>query len=436
MRKISDVYLTNNSPEPNVIFDMASKSPIDGDLGVPIAKKSTPTTPRITRSELELTYTHNPIIFNGINKIVQTIMSAKHVLVAKDKKVQSYFRDYLSNLGNSGSDVTWEELLSQIYKFQCIYGTAYIENIFNKKGNRIVDWDMIDPKKMDYAKDGSNYIVLDKFGRPIGYVETLPSSISIMDNNLPKEFADKVILPANSIFMEAKEVAQLKMFMVGDGFYPLGLIEPIYKTSLRKLNIEGALANSIWRHGFPIMLSQVGDANHEPSPGQVQTILNKIRDINFKQELAVPYYVDLKMIESSNVGRLRQQLEYFIDQEVAGLGIPKPFVTGGGEATNRATLGNQQGMFQLTLRDIIDKTVENIRKYMFKPICDLEGFSEVPNLIWNVIGNEELANKSSRIVNYVKEGIFTPDQIREMIINMEGMTDDISGDVPVKEVKE
>jgi len=53
-----------------------------------------------------------------------------------------------------------------------------------------------------------------------------------------------------------------------------------------------------------------------------------------------------------------------------------------------------------------------------------------------VIGNEELANKSSRIVNYVKEGIFTPDQIREMIINMEGMTDDISGDVPVKEVKE
>lgn len=331
MRTIDEVYLATNTPD--IAFGESKKKEIKEFFsGDPTAKKTTPTIARVPMSELELTYLHNPTIFNGINKIVQTIMSAEHELICPDKKVKTYFENFLANLGNSGADISWEDLLSQIYKFQCIYGKSFTENIFNKKHNRIVDWDLIDPKKMDYAKDSSQLIALDKYGKPIGYTETLPYNYDSPAQELPPIITNRITLPPNGLFMYPDQVAQIKLFTIGDGFYPIGLIEPIYTTSLRKLNIEEAMANAIWRHGFPIILAAVGDMNHEPTPQQIKSLLSKVKDINYKQEMAVPYYYDLKILESKKSEKLREHLEYFREQEIAGLGIPKPFATGGGEA--------------------------------------------------------------------------------------------------------
>jgi len=415
MRTIDEVYLVSNP------ITVTNAVPPSGELGVPESKKTTPTLSRVKLQELELTYMHNPTVFNGINKIVQTIMSADHELVCPDKKVKAWFENYLDNLGNSGTDMSWEIMLSQIYKFQCIYGRSYVEQIFNKRGNRIVDWDMIDPKKMDYAKSSTLTIVMDEFQNPVGYAESLPYGYSVDDDRLPTGLKDKVTMPMNSIFLPVNKVAQIKLFTVGDGFYPIGLIEPIYKTSLRKMNIEEALANAVWRHGFPIIAASVGDANHEPTPQQVQSILEKLRDISYKQELSYPYYYDLKILESKKSEKLSQHLEYFREQEVAGMGIPKPFATGGGEATNRATLGNQSGMFALSLRDIIDKTSDAIRQQLFRPICKLEGFKTVPTLKWDVVGADEFDNKVKRIVSYVKNGILTPEEVKDFIKGTEKM---------------
>ncbi len=416
MRTIEEVYLVGNSPLPK--FGPSSKEVTI--TGEPISEKTTPTNIRVPQNELELTYLHNPLIFNGINKIVQTIMSAKHELICTDPKVKEYFEAFFEELGNSGSDVTWEELLSQIYKFQCIYGKAWIENIFNKRGNRIVDWDLIDPKKMDYAKQSEDKIALDKFGKPVGYVEVLPYDTPVKEAHLSAEaIAAAVTLEPNAIFLEPKLVAQIKLFTVGDGFYPIGLIEPIYQSSLRKLNVESALANSIWKLGFPTRIAKVGDANHEPTPQQIENTLNKLKNSNFKTELAIPYYVSIDILGNKKSEELRTNLEYFKENEVAGLGIPKPFATGGGEATNRATLGNQDGMFQLTLRDIIDKTCESIRKYMFRPICLLEGFKEVPSLKWDFTGPDELDKKTKRLLSYVKAGIIEPESLKEYVKKIE-----------------
>jgi len=424
MRTIDELYLVQDPVKP-IVASMASpaKKPALG-IGIPETLKSTPTIIRVPQNELELTYLHNPTIFNGINKIVQTIMSAPHELVAKDPKVKKHFDLFIENLGTSGSDITWEELLSQIYKYQCIYGWAWVENIFNKLGNRIVDWDLIDPKKMDYAKDSKTNISLDKYGKPIGYVETLPYDVPVQNSELPAEYAEIVSMPPNSIFLNPNHVSLLKLYMVGDGFYPIGLIEPIYTTSIRKMNIEEALANAIWRHGFPIILASVGDSNHEPTPQQVKSTLNKLQDISYKQELAVPFYMDLKILESKKAEKLREHLEYFIQQEIAGMGIPKPYATGGGEETNRATLASQTEMFMLTLKDIIAKTTYSIRKYMFKPICDLEGFKEIPNLRWEPIGMSELDMKAKRLLNYLDKNILTQEEVTDLIKRFEKLDEE------------
>lgn len=421
MKTIDEVYLVQNSILPHTMSSEVIKRPNAlSESGNPQAQKTTPNIPRVVPIELELTYLHNPVVFNGINKIVQTIMSGEHLIVAKDPKVQKYFENFIYTLGTSGSATTWEELLSLIYKYQCIYGWAWIENIFNKKGNRIVDWDIIDPKKMDYAKNTIQRIALDKFGNPIGYVEELPYDYPGEANSrIPEEFREQITLPTpNSIFLSPPKIALIKMFKMGDGFYPTGLVEPLYKASLRKLNIEDALANAVWRHGFPIFLAKIGDLNHEPTPQQVNSILEKLRDASSKQELSIPYYYDLSILESKKAEKLGQHLDYFRQQEVTAMGIPAPFATGGGEATNRATLNNQSSMYMLTLKDIIDKTVSSIRKFMFEPICKLEGFKEIPTIKWDLVGSE-IDEKGKRMALYVKSGVLTPEDVREYIMKLE-----------------
>jgi hypothetical protein len=392
-----------------------------GSTGKPETKKSTPMLQRVPLNELELVYIKDSTVFNSINKIRQTIMSAHHTLKCRDKKVLAYFEAFTQNLGNSGSDITWDELLSRIFLHQCIYGRSWIENIYNTRGNRIVDWDMVDPKTMDYAKNTNQKIVMDRFGKPIGYIQTIPYSEAIIFPNQSKA-PENVSLGTNDIFIEPKRIAQIKLYTVGDGFYGIGLIEPIYLNSIRKQNVEEALASAIWRHGFPIMWAQLGDLQHEPTPQQIQTMLEKLKDLTFKKEIATPYYYNLQILESKKATKLQEHLDYFQNQQVTGLGIPKPYATGIGEATNRATLNNMSDLFQLTLRDIITNTCDSIQKYMFRPVCQLEGFKEVPRIEWDMVGIDELDRKSKRILEYIKSGLLPADmKIQDYIKKVEDL---------------
>jgi len=386
-------------------------------------KKTTPDTQdRINPEELELTYRTNPAVFNGINKIVQLAMSANVELRANDSKVKKYFEDMLTNLGysDSGSDLTWDELLENIFRHSCIYGKSFIENIMNKKGNRIVDWDTVDPKKIDYAKNSIKKIAFDQYGRNVGYVQSLP-----MDQKVDKQkfkVPEEVSLPTNGIYLPRENLAQIKMFKVGDGLYPIGLVEPLYRQSLWKLNVEQAMANSIWRIGFPTTVAKVGDVNHEPTPQQVQNILQKIKENKFNTEMAIPYYYDLSFLESKmDMNKIVANLTYFGNEEVAGMGVPKTIVTGEGQ-TSRSTLGTQSSLLNLTMKDIMDNVVTQIRKYMFAPVCRLEGFKEIPSLTYDLVSTDELNAKARRLLQYYKSGLFHDDveMIQKKISEIEG----------------
>jgi len=415
LQPISDVFLSEN---PVIAI---------GESGDPETKKLTPTMKRVPAVELELTYMYNPIVFNSINKNVQTIMSAKHELVCKDKRALDYFNNFLAKLGSSGARITWDELLSIIFKQQCIYGKAFVENIFNVKHNRIVDWDYIDPKTMDYAKDSNGNIVVDKWGNPKGYFQILPSSgFRYIDHTNNPTLPKGIAAPGNGAswtFLDPDRVAQIKLYVVGSGFYPLGIIEPIYKNSLRKMNMEDAAANAAYRRGFPIYWAQLGDLNHEPTPNQIQSFLEKLKNLTNRSEISTPYYYNLHMLESKGADKIEDQLSYYTAQEIAGMGIPQFFATGGAESANRTTIAKQDALYQLTLQDIVKMTVSSIEKYMFQPICDLEGFKECPKIKWDSIaGGDELDRKARRLLKYVDAGIISPDiKISEFIKRMENL---------------
>jgi diacylglycerol kinase family enzyme len=57
--------------------------------------------------------------------------------------------------------------------------------------------------------------------------------------------------------------------------------------------------------------------------------------------------------------------------QIAALSAPQALVSGSGEATNRATLGDQRILWEFTLKDIIKKTMSYFKKYVLTPINNL-----------------------------------------------------------------
>lgn len=415
MRPISDVFTT--TLQANASSD-----------ATPSTVKETPDTARVSLYELEGMYMNNPIIFNGINKMIQIIMASPHDLYGPKPSVVKFYQKFISNIGNVGNQLEWEQLLSRIFQDQAIYGWALVENIYDQKEGKIKDWDIVDAKRIDYLKNLSSTstsadpkrdqgeILLDKYGKPLGYVQYLDykhynySAEPSRTQTLPPHIRRYV--GPNQVFLTPTQIALFKMYSTGDGFYPLGLIEPSYLASVQKLNIQDSVTKAVLRHGSPILLAKLGDQSHEPSPAQVQNVLEKLKNINSSSELAIPYYYNISFLESKDPASLQDQLIYYEDQEIAAMGMPGAFIKGSGAATNRSTLVTQDKLFRLSLTDLINRTCETIRKHMFFAIAESYGIdkNDVPCIRWEVIGVEETSNKIDRVLNYVKEGILTPEQ--------------------------
>jgi len=386
------------------------------DLGKPIGTKEEDTTiRRIKKSDLELCYMSDATVFNGINKIVQTIMSAGYRLECSNERIKNNYLKFLNSIGNVGSDLTFDELLSRIFQDQCIYGESMVEIIYNVNQSKIVDLDILDMKRMDYAKK-SNQIALDEYGMPYGYTQTVPmmSFNKFAGDTWPKEVSSE----SGKIFLKPERIAHFKLFTIGDGLRPEGLIEPAYNQIMWKLNTEKGLANSIYMSGFPVRVIYVGDKEHEANLEQIEYYTEKLKDLSYKQNLGLPNYTELKLLESSHPEKMQENLNYFREQEITSLGIPKPFATGGGEETNRATLNNQERMFRLTLKDIIRRTCSAVEKQIFKRISELDHYSVVPRLVFNEIEETAELERADILIKSVQSGIMSPQEVKPEFVKI------------------
>lgn len=368
------------------------------EAGIPVGTRITPTMGRVDRKDLEAAYNLDPVYFNGINKLVQLIMSAGYDLKMPNQRVGNFFNDFLDNIGRVGNAVRWSDLVTLIFRYEFIYGPVFVELIYGKrKKKRVVDLDLLDPKRMDYARTHTDKIALDKYGNPLGFVQKVPLFHEFMKpKNLPKP-PEAVTLKAEEVFFPPERIAHFGLYTKGDRFYPIGLIEPSYLIGVWKRNLETAYFETA-KEFFGSLIWKIGDVKHDVTPEQIQHARRKAKDMKYGRHYFVPQYYDLSLIQLEHPDRLRQILEYCIDQQAASLGIPKPFITGAGEATNRATLNIQYEMFLLSIKDKIERTCRNIEFNIFKRIAETNGFKKYPELVWKgmkIEGDDYKAKEST-----------------------------------------
>jgi hypothetical protein len=404
------------------------KSPISSrERPDPIAVKTTPHYDfdryvKVDLGQLELAYRNSPVIFNTINKIVQIIMSTPREFVGDEKSVK-WFNEFFDMLGKRGGENDWEILLNKIFLYQCIYGKLPMELIYSKDGSEIVDLDLVDPKKFDYARTSATQIAMDPYGNPLGYVENLPGMVMAPKRIEPPK---GVVLFQNQIFFPADRIALFKLYTVGDGFDAIGLVEPIYDTYLRHKISENGFANAAKRLSQPIPVGKVGDEMHAPTEAQLDSTLNELAAMDTKSAFAIPYYNEITLLEAKQPEKVRAYLDYFIMTEVTGMGLVLAFATSAGEATNRSTLARQEYICKLTLKDIINRTTAIINSKIISRIVDVHNENYPENKInpvklkWGEVVLEELDSKADRMAKMAKVGLLKPTQdLDDFIRNIE-----------------
>ncbi len=399
-----------------------------GSRGVPVSVKSSPQTEDLPVSgfELERAYRKDPICFNALNKNTQMIMAAGHKFVGASEEVINKFQTFFDTIGLVGEDLTENELWDSIYKYQMIYGTAYVELVFNESMTKIVDLVIMDSKRVDYAKDNQNRIAVDRFGKPIGYILKLPYGVRAEGDEIPETYKGKISKDSNEIFMLPIRIAQFKLYTAGDRFYAIGLIEPAYKSILRKMNIEEAQTNSIYSRGTYPVIAYVGDQTHDPSPQDIDTVLNNLVKLKHDRYMAFQNWVKVEPLEVKQSDVVDQTLEYLRLNQTASLGMPVAFAVGAGEKTNRATLNNQQKFMEFTQQDIVNKTVATFEKSILRRIAKFNKISEVPKIKWGNIGTEDTDAKTVRLSTYLNAQVLSPEDVREFALTSEGLKKDDS----------
>lgn len=389
---------------------------IDGEK--PVGVKTTPEIVRVKKEDLEVAYISDPTMFNIINKSSQVIMKAGYRFIGDDESV-SFFEEFFDGIGSRGGETEWKFLLSSIFRHQMVYGNGWIEKIPSKRNkNLTVDLDLLDGKKMGYALNSNEKIVLDDFMNPVGYIQTLPTDYSFEERHKPPE---EVVVMTNQRFFNPEQVVHFKLYTIGDGFDGLGLIEPVYTEIRRKQAMEEAHANAIKKVGFPTREVIIGDLTHEPTTDIVQKAMEEITNMDYKSVLAHPYWIKYGIVEAKRPEKLKEFLEYYTNEIVAGGGLPKAHATGGGESTNRATLNRQEYLTKIALKDIAETTAHLICKQIIKPIAAVRGIKPV-SIEWGDISIEDIDSKANRIAIYAKAKLLTPGpKLEKYIRNLEGL---------------
>jgi hypothetical protein len=399
-------------------LDSVSNRRVDGAIPLPFGvKDNSDEQGRADLKDLEVAYVNDGTIKNGIDKPVSIIASASRELEGNEKSV-SFIQEFLDDIGNHGGNTDWETLVTNIFKHQFVYGRAFNELIYDKTLKHILDIDFIDPKTMDYAKTSTNGIALNEFNNPVGFVQTLSFGTEKTRSDTPP---NDVVLSDNQIFFAPFRIVQYKLDEIGNGFYGIGWVEPILKPSKWKRVMMEAIQNVYYRAGFPRIGFSVGDAQHEPTNALLQRTVEKLKNSSHLSSFAYPSYVRPEVIEAKKPEKLKEHLQFLIDEEVTTLG-PRAFVTGLGDGTNKNTLNRLEFLYKLSLKDTIKKTVSVIENQIFARIAKLEGLPDVPRIVWGEINLEESDSKAKRLVDYTNAGLLQADKgLSDYIRKFEGL---------------
>jgi len=352
---------------------------------------------RVDPKKLELAARLDELTFRCVNFYALQVVGPGFDLIgdAKSVKVCQEFIDRTHLL----------EKLEDIVRDMCITGNGWLEKIYNSKGE-MVDVARIDPRFMDFKRTSLGFVEEDESGNITGYVFT--------------DWAGQ------KIFLEPHQVAHFKLFGMGNE-RALGFVEPLYQIIYDKLNARKGFSQEQWRSGYPLYVAYVGapatkeHPEKKPEAEFAQKLADELEDIKVRTKYVLPWWVKLEKLEPSKTGSATELLEFFNQGICAGFGIPYDIAMGVGKG-NRATLEVATVRdLDRRIRSIQNKVSMVIEKDIFGQLKNQFKLKSIPKIRWREITPPDLNRKAKRLVEFVNAGILKPEDVRELVYQMEDL---------------
>lgn len=343
----------------------------------------------VNYNKLETIYKTDQMIFQAVNIISTFALSKGYEFIVDDDKDE--FLEMRDQIASFDMKINLSKLLTDVARHLHIYGNAYLEIVFSKNDEKqVVDLVLIDPKTIAFKKKGTGEIDLDDSGNIKGYIQTVN---------------------AKKITLEPEQIIHFRINTIADSLTGTGIIEPLVKIIEAKRNIEVGLAEAVYRHGFPQFHVKLGDNDHQPTGDQVTEESEKYKKINSKSEFVTPYYYDIQVLEAPSLKGGDSYLKHFIDQEIAGTGVPKTILMGTGEGSNRASSFIEQQNFFLYIEGVQRNVASTLERCFFTKFLQVD---ESPvMMVFNSLQSKTDLELAQEREIYLRHGVLAPDEVRQ-----------------------
>lgn len=369
-------------------------------------RKSLALEERIPRNEIlmkrnEILYRLDPLIWAGVNKLTRLVASPRIYFTGEDETEVVAMEMFINQIG-------LRAILPMLIKDVFIYGYGVAE-IQKDKHRRIAKLVQIDPKTFDYIRiEGSTFIDRKRDGTIKGYVQKIVGQ------------EDK--------FFKPNDVIILKFYVLGEECLGLPPLEPVYKSAWIKLNLEEALGEAVYRHGYPIYWYKLGSPEamakgFEVTPDKIKEAKDYLKDLSTASELILPWWIEPGRVEArSQIGDISDFLQFLSAEIMAGLEVPKVYGTTTVEVgTNVA----QETLdFEKTIRTLQEIIGEQLEEQLFSQYRKKNKMEfPYPKLNFTEYSEQTKMFKARRLSLYSKYHMVTPDiNLENDIRKIEGLT--------------
>jgi len=345
-------------------------------------KGKAPTVERIGPSSIlmqraEMLYRMEPLIFSGVNKLTRRISSGRIYFTGDDEVENKAALDFAFKIKLPSS-------LNMITKDALIYGFGAFE-IVKAKGF-IDSLEIIDPKTFDWQREGSE-MKLDESGTPVGF----------RTSKLGRLEGEKYT---------PEEIFLVRYYTIGEYCLGISPLEAAFKTAWIKLNLEEALGEAIYRHGYPIYSFQVGTEKspyQDITPEKIKQAKKIIGNMDTATEIVLPYWIKLEMLKGGDTGNFATLLEYFGMEILAALEMPKSFST----SSSPGQRNSEEMDFEKTIMALQGELIRQTMDQVLEPYYASKHFKTKPLLNYEIYAPELQNSKLRRLSAYAKNGLIT-----------------------------
>ena len=377
---------------------------------------------QVSKEQLETLYRIDGLTFRIVQKYIEKMVGAGYVLKEGSERGRGLCEKFCKAI-----DIEYHasEIIRDIFITGA--GTAWTELGYTEAGTNIVTMKMINPKSgIDFLRDKDGDILYDDHLKPLGYK---------LGGNLgyPKMVwkEDSIVVHEEAVWAPKKpgddgrdRIAYWKLVGTGteEGMSPL---EPSYKASLVRMNLEDTVGNAAFRS--LIVAALVGDEDQPAmsvTDAQLNSVRDKLRDLDQDTVWSFRRNVKLVDVPTPDVSNYEKLMYYFADLATSGSGIGLALILQPVDRGYRGDIEIKQEEFMESVSLFQDRLSFQVRENIFKRLLKARGQRPENAPIIHFRGKESgiALSTSRRLSTYARYKLITPDPVLEAFIrDQEGL---------------